>query len=279
VLRRTAAVATVAALTAGCVLYAQSRDQDQDQGHARGGSRPAADVIDPALPTFDSCTLEPADPTRTWLRPSEITPAVKAQLAGWPGGDFPEGTISVQHALDLTLPAGSVDAGNGFDGIEGVTSDALVLADGRVDAAVNIAILDVGGGGQLVPFVELYVADEEPVRWAEDVDLAIVTDGGDGAFIAPRSAGDQDVDLEHMDTIIDLAFTDSPRRTPYCTVRTFDGVPDAVVFPTGYGDGYYPTILGYGASGAVVDLVSFGHVVPWKLSGLPGTPPVPREDR
>ncbi|WP_370521018.1 DUF4241 domain-containing protein [Cellulomonas sp. H30R-01] len=48
---------------------------------------------------------------------------------------------------------------------------------------------------------------------------------------------------------------------------------DAVVFSAGYGDGGYPTFLGYDADGVVVSAVSYGGVLPWALSGLPGTPP------
>jgi hypothetical protein len=52
-----------------------------------------------------------------------------------------------------------------------------------------------------------------------------------------------------------------------------NGVTDSVLFSTGNGNGAYPTELDYDVSGKIVSLVFYGFVVPWRLSGLPSTPP------
>ena len=51
------------------------------------------------------------------------------------------------------------------------------------------------------------------------------------------------------------------------------GKVDAVLFATGFGDGGYPTFLGRDAKGEVVSVVHDSLVVPWSVSGLPGTAP------
>ena len=53
----------------------------------------------------------------------------------------------------------------------------------------------------------------------------------------------------------------------------FTGSPslNTVIFATGWGDGRYPTVLGFDSGGRVWAVVTF--VVPWRFSGLPGQPP------
>ena len=47
------------------------------------------------------------------------------------------------------------------------------------------------------------------------------------------------------------------------------GGADGVLFLTGYGDGGYPTFVGKDKTGAVVSIVSYGGVLPWRYAGLP----------
>jgi hypothetical protein len=54
---------------------------------------------------------------------------------------------------------------------------------------------------------------------------------------------------------------------------------NVVIFATGWGDGVYPLALGYDEKDRIAAVITYTYVVPWRLSGLPGSPPPPVLER
>lgn len=244
---------------------------------------PAAGVVPPTgpvgdRPTFVACGRDPADPTTTNLRPSELTEADRQATQAWPYGPIPDGRMVVEHAADLPLTAGLLGFGNGYEASVGLLGGEQLheVAEPGTTAPVTLAVLDSPSSGRRVAFLEVRVAPGEPVRWQEEPGLGFGTDGGDGGVWAPGSREEEPADDAAAFDAIDAMYPGGDSTSGnVCTVRsTPDGV-DGVVFSAGYGDGGYPTFVGYDVADEIVSVVSYGFVIPWALSGLPGTPPPP----
>ena len=228
----------------------------------------------PASPAFTACGRTAADPSTTDLRPRVLT---AADLAGYADryGEIPEGRLVVESAGRLKLVKGMLGAGSGYEAAT-ATMEGVQVVPSPVTADVSLLVLDVAGGGQLIAYVELRLADEPAVRWREEPKLGIGTDGGDGGFVATALAPalrDKYAD-KAADDMFKAFFPQHDAATwNRCLLRSTGGTVDGVLFFTGIGDGGYPTYLGLDQDGRVVAVVSEGWVVPWALSGLPGTPP------
>ncbi|WP_188079152.1 DUF4241 domain-containing protein [Actinotalea subterranea] len=224
---------------------------------------------------FVACDREPADPASTNLRPNALTATDRA-LAGDLAEQIPDGTLVVEHAVDLTIPDGEIGFGNGYEAATATVPATRTVSDATVTAPVTLQVLDSPSSGRRVAFVEVRVSPEPPVRWAEEPALGFGTDGGDGGVVATADAPatGTDADFAQIDAYIDAFYPDGDSASgTVCVLREAAGTVDAVLFSAGWGDGGYPTYLGYGADGDVVSVVSHGFVVPWVLSGLPGEPP------
>ena len=231
------------------------------------------------VPDFTPCGRAPAGPDRTHLRPSALTAADRARAGEWAEW-IPDGELVVEAATEIDLPDGLLGSGNGYLAALGVPEGGLVpVADAAVAAApVSLAVLDSPSSGRRVAFLEIRLAPRAPVRWVAEPGLSIGTDGGDGGFVAaPSSPGvlDEAGTGEAVTRSFATFFPDGddPSTWHQCVVRATGGRVDGVLFSTGWGDGGYPTYLGQDADGVVVSVVSFGGVLPWNLSGLPGDPP------
>jgi len=227
-------------------------------------------------PTFEACDREAAEAGTTNLRPSELTQADReAAEAVW-GGTIPEGRLVLEHATDLTLPLGELGFGNGYDAaVGGLGGDQLrrVAAPGT-SAPITLAVLEGSNSARSVAFVEVRVGDGVPVRWEEDPALGFVTDGGDGGVWAPATPDEQAVDdVAAFDSIEAMYPNGDSASGNVCVLRSTKAGVDGVQFSAGWGDGGYPTFVGYDAAGQEVSVVSHGLIIPWSLSGLPGTPP------
>ena len=224
---------------------------------------------------FQACSRRAADPATTNLKPTVITPATLKQGGPYDVTHVPSGRVTIEHAADLVLGDGRLGIGAGYDAASAFGHEAKLAAAGAV-APVTVSVLNSAASGRRVGFVEVRLADQPPVRWEEMRSLAIVTDGGDGGFFA-GDAPLAEPGLHGGPSDYGDAFF--PNHNSFsgnvCVVRTVEGSPsvDAVLFETGYGDGAYFTYAGRAANGAVVSIVSYGEVLPWRLSGLPGTPP------
>jgi hypothetical protein len=224
---------------------------------------------------FTVCPRDPVPVGSTHLRPAPHVVLTGREISGGVP-PVPDGaSVRLVHAADLVLTDGLVQSGAGAEVAFGHTDGAVPVrvAARTVRAPVTLAVLATDKI-LAVPFVEVQVARGAPVRWAENKGLLIGTDGGDGGYYAPRTV--PAVDLQGIDKATqDYLRAFAPKSGPpaVCVTRTDRGIVDGVVFSTGYGDGGYPTYLGYDAQGRVVSLVSFGFVLPWRFSGLPGPTP------
>lgn len=263
-------------VTCGLLLTACAQQVPSPSARAASPTEPVGDS-----PTFVACGREPADPTTTNLRPSELTEADREATQAWPYGPIPDGRMVVEHAADLPLPAGLLGFGNGYEAAVGMLGGERLheVAAPGTTAPVTLAVLDSPSSGRRVAFLEVRVAPGAPVRWQEEPTLGFGTDGGDGGVWAPDSREEAPADDAAAFASIDAMYPDGDSASGnVCTVRSTPEGVDGVVFSAGYGDGGYPTFIGYDAADEVVSVVSYGFVIPWALSGLPGTPPPPSPD-
>jgi hypothetical protein len=238
-----------------------------------GGADAGADF---GAPEFAPCDDTAPDPATTDLRARDLT-AADSGLAPDRYGEIPAGRLVVQSGGTLLLAGGALGAGSGYEAATGQVRSVQVI--GRTARAdVSLLVLDSPTAGRRVAFVELRLDDAPAVRWDKEPGLGIGTDGGDGGFVAtgtapvldPQSAALRNAPYDAYD-----AFFPNGDSSSYhvCVLRSSLGVPDGVLFSTGWGDGWYGTYLGRDEGGNVVAVVSDGHVVPWEISGLPGEPP------
>ncbi len=236
-------------------------------GQYRDGSGPR--------PTFTACGVRPADLARTHLRPRTLT-ATDAVVAPDLYGTIPvDGPLTVEAGGDLVLVDGTIDAGNGYEAAYGTTMEPdVAVATATVTAPVSLSVLDSEEAGRRVAFVEVRVAEAEPVTWEESTDLGFGTDGGDGGFLA-TGAMTEGVEVDGWDYVEAFFPEGNESYDNVCVERrtTPDGPMDGVLFSIGWGDGGYPVYLGRAADGTVVSVVCWAGITPWEWSGLPGTPP------
>lgn len=220
--------------------------------------------------TYDACGNKRANVATTNLRPRVLPASLPTQY----DLDFQAGTMTTEHATDLVLRDGLIGAGNGAEAAypHGLARVRVGPA-APVKVPVTVAVLNSHRSGRRVAFVELHIGADAPVQWTEETSLFIGTDGGDGGF-ATSSAMVPSFP-QNADSFLDAFYTNGDSISSIvCVVRHSDDKPaDGVVFDIGYGDGGYPTLLGWSAEGRIVSVVSYGFVVPWALSGLPGVPP------
>jgi hypothetical protein len=216
---------------------------------------------------FTACDRQSADPASTHLRALPLTPGPQPYDI-----EVPEGRVVLEHATDLVLTDGMLGSGSGFD-VATASGAALVrVAPETVTAPVTLAVLDSPQAGRRVAFVEVRIHPDPPIRWDEEMGLHIGTDGGDGGFVTKDA---RKVSHHAIDDYVEAFYPGGDSGSGIvCVLRHEDDErPDGVMFNTGYGDGGYPTVIGRAADGRIVSVVSYGFVVPWRLSGLPGTPP------
>jgi hypothetical protein len=180
----------------------------------------------------------------------------------------------VVHAGDLELPSGRLVTGSGGDMAFPLERRPVDLGVAGGSYPVNLLIATFDDGDRRVAFAELVVRDTPIVRWEGSTDLSFTTDGGDAGYISPEASayaatGDGRWLFEAIDRAAALP------RFPPCEHVTFADRPplDVLMFQTGWGDGAYPTALGYDAEGRPSAVVTFTFVIPWRLAGLPGRPP------
>jgi hypothetical protein len=190
--------------------------------------------------------------------------------------DLPHGDVHLVHVADLRVTDGLLGAGSGYDVATALGEARVTVSDRTLVAPVTLALIDGPSGDQRVAFTEVRLRATTPVRWVDERYLGISTDGGDGGFFTgdatttPLDGGEQQTDayLAVMDTPAD------PAKVRSCVLRHEPGGRvSGVIFFTGYGDGGYPTLLGLDSAGRVASLVHDGILLPWSMSGLPGTPP------
>jgi hypothetical protein len=114
---------------------------------------------------------------------------------------------------------------------------------------------------------------ESPVaRWQELRSVAYGTDAGLGAITTVEWTERPKAYPNELSRLYDEELIERERRWFSADV---DGEPgtDTVVFSNGFGDGGFPSVAGYDASGDRVEIVLWTTVAPWRLAFPTGTPP------
>ena len=190
---------------------------------------------------------------------------------------IPHGTVTVEQVARVRLAGGWLSAGSGFDVTSGWTDTWVRVRPKTLTAPVTLAVLNSPTSGRRVAFAELQLdVRHEPDRWVRERSLSIGTDGGDGGFLGGGATVPSLDDAESLaDDALHVWYPKNSTDYSNICLRRIEptGVISGVDFATGYGDGGYPTFLGLDKTGAVVSVVNFGYVLPWRDAGLPGTPP------
>lgn len=114
--------------------------------------------------------------------------------------------------------------------------------------------------------------DTPVVRWRQLQRVAYGTDGGVGGITTVEWAA-RPKELENAVThLYDDEFIESSSQSLTADVDGHEGV-DTIVFQNGFGDGGFPSIAGYDATGARAAIVLWTIVAPWRLAFPEGTPP------
>ena len=114
--------------------------------------------------------------------------------------------------------------------------------------------------------------DTRVVRWQQLQRVAYGTDGGVGGITTVEWAA-RPKELENVvSRLYDEELIESSRQSFTADVDGHRGV-DTIVFANGFGDGGFPSIAGYDASGARAAIVLWTIAAPWRLAFPTGTPP------
>jgi hypothetical protein len=114
--------------------------------------------------------------------------------------------------------------------------------------------------------------DTPIVRWRELHNAAYGTDGGNGGITTFEwSAKSKEVHNE-IDRLYWSELVDKGRLYFVGDADGYEG-SDTIAFSNGYGDGGFPSLAGYDASGARAAIVLWSVVVPWRLAFPEGKPP------
>lgn len=204
------------------------------------------------------------------FHPADPQPGVVYDL------DVPAGLLGseVAHAGDLALPSGRLDVASGAEMAfpRDLTPVDLGAPGGSYPITLLLATFE--DGDRRVAFAELAVRPDPPVRWVESRALSFGTDGGDGGYISEEGA--EFAATGNGQWLFDsLEYGRRQKDYPPCQLVAFTGSPplNTVMFATGWGDGRYPTVLGFDREGRISAVVTFTFVLPWRLAGLPGDPP------
>lgn len=106
------------------------------------------------------------------------------------------------------------------------------------------------------------------VRWRELHPVAYGTDGGTGGITTAEWADRPESERREYELTLDGLDGEAE-------VYDIDGFPgiDTIEFHNGFGDGGFPSVAGYDASGARAAIVLWTIVVPWRLAFPEGKPP------
>jgi hypothetical protein len=109
-------------------------------------------------------------------------------------------------------------------------------------------------------------------RWKELDRAAYVTDGGVGGITTPEWADRPKGEENDVSRLYWSELVDKARQWFVADVDGYEGI-DSVVFSNGFGDGYFPSVAGYGARGRL-EIVLWSIAAPWRLAFPRGTPPI-----
>jgi hypothetical protein len=129
-----------------------------------------------------------------------------------------------------------------------------------------------GIGSPAVAGILIRERDTPVVRWHELERLAYGTDGGVGGITTPEwASARQGVDNE-ITRLYERELVEHGRDLFTADVDGSPGI-DTIDFGNGFGDGGFPAIGGYDASGARAVIVVWHITAPWRVAFPRGRPP------
>jgi hypothetical protein len=247
-----AAVLLLAGLAGGALVKAIDRPPDEN---ARVTSSGTATSSQPK-PYVVSVTLDRSG------RPYDVT--------------LPKGATVVHRPMTvLHAPSGRVlfMGGEAVPYAKADEYEAVTLAErpGR-RYPVEAIWEDVKHGYDSIVGVVILERDTPIVRWRELQRVAYGTDGGVGGITTVEWAERPKALVNELSRLWDEQLIEKERQWFAADVDGHEGV-DAIVFQNGFGDGGFPSIAGYDASGARAAIVLWTIVVPWRLAFPEGQPP------
>jgi hypothetical protein len=114
--------------------------------------------------------------------------------------------------------------------------------------------------------------DTPIVTWRVLHKTAYVTDGGVGGITTSEWATRGASQENEVGRLYTSELSEKGRQYFTADVDGHEGV-DTIGFLNGWGDGVFPSIAGYDASGDRVEIVLWTKVVPWRLAFPEGKPP------
>ena len=188
----------------------------------------------------------------------------------FPGSSLERRPLTVLHA-----PSGQVL----FMGGErlpfpdaGAPAATLAQSPGRRYPVHAIWEVRKGSGLESIVGVVIVERDTPIVRWRVLHETAYVTDGGVGGITTREWATRGSSQENALGRLYTSELSEKGRQYFTADVDGHEGV-DTVAFLNGWGDGVFPSIAGYDASGDRVEIVLWTKVVPWRLAFPAGKPP------
>jgi hypothetical protein len=114
--------------------------------------------------------------------------------------------------------------------------------------------------------------DTPIVAWRVLHETAYVTDGGVGGITTSEWAARGASQENEIGRLYASELIEKGRQSFTADVDGHPGI-DTIGFLNGWGDGVFPSIAGYDASGDRVEIVLWTKVVPWRLAFPEGKPP------
>ena len=249
--RVTAVILVVAIWATAGLVFLTGRGSD-----ARSGIPTAEGTPSPAEPRYLDVKLDPAG------RPYDV-----AFKKGF------EGRVVRRPLAVLHAPSGRVRFTGGETAPGEPGDPQIVLAEraGRRYPVHAIWLDATKRGVDEIVGVVIVERDAPVARWRELNPYAYGTDAGTGAIATVETPMDMDT-FEELNRVFMSELVDKGRQSFTADVDGSPGV-DTIVFANGYGDGGFPSVAGYDASGRRVAIVLWSTVAPWRLSFPEGTPP------
>jgi hypothetical protein len=130
------------------------------------------------------------------------------------------------------------------------------------------AIWNVSKDYEEIVGVVIVERDTPVARWKELHNVAYGTDAGTGGITtAEWDARPEDEKRQFENDLISWQ-----RESATFDIDGYPGI-DTIGFTNGFGDGGFPSVAGYDASGARAAIVLWSIVVPWRLAFPEGRPP------
>lgn len=187
--------------------------------------------------------------------------------------------VTTSMLTHLTAPSNRVLVGGGESIAFGGDGETPITLAPRADHRYRIDVVWRQSGAAHVRDVAGVIIRERAgavTDWRAFEPASYGTDAGTGGITTPEWTPRVPADEGSNQLFQWLDGSVSSPGDDDLTVMDLDGVPgnDTIVFANGWGDGGFPGIAGYDRAGRRVAILIWNVIVPWRLAGLEGTPPI-----